>query len=93
MDILELIKDLSANSIVQGIVSIFGLGSIYFIIDKFGISMVKLLFKNENVLLEAIDYIDEKYIDTLEKDFSGTHNELQTRLLLLCDKIEAKIKD
>jgi len=90
---LEIIKNLASNTIIQAIISIFGLTSIYFIIDKFGVSAIKLLFKNERILLEAIDYIDEKYIDSLEKDFKSTHSELEARLISLCDKIQDKIRD
>jgi len=93
MNLIELAKELAANQAIQFVLGLLGTGSLFFLFDRLGVQVVKLLFRHEGVILKAIDWIDENYIDTLEKDMKKTHNAVQGRLLSLCDKIKAKIQD
>lgn len=97
MDIVKglpaIIKDGLGNSIIQGIIGLLGLGSVYMISDKIVKFGVEQAFKSETVILDFIDMLDEKYLDPIANKLPESHSAIEKRLLEFLDKLKAKIKD
>lgn len=92
MDILQMITEVAMNPIVQKILLFVGGGTLYKLIDKTLKSGIVGLFKNDKIILDAIQVLDDE-IDRLKNRYPESHAEIESRIIKLLDRAKDIIKE
>lgn len=92
MDILNILIELSQNPIVKILISAIGGGTLFMILDKLIVQVIRKANFGEEEILEAVQKIDD-YIDRTQGKFPEAHKALEDRICHLLDKAKNIIRN